>query len=171
MTPPPDVVRPGVVRPGVVRLTEADAGEVLTIQRAAYGPEAQNYGDPELPPLRETLDEVRASLRSPDVIGLGLREDGRLLGSVRLRVADGVAHLGRLAVVPDRQGEGIGTVLLRACEAALPAGVREIRLFTGSRSDPTIRLYERLGYVRGGETDMVTHMVVHLTKHVTPAAH
>lgn len=159
MTPPP-----GAVRPDVVRLSVADAGEVLTLQRAAYVPEAQNYGDPDLPPLRETLDEVRASLGSPDVIGLGVREAGRLLGAVRLRLADGVAHLGRLAVVPDRQGEGIGTVLLRACEAALPADVREIRLFTGSRSDPTIRLYERLGYVRGEESDMVTHQVLHLTK-------
>ena len=153
---------------GVVRLTVADAGEVLTVQRAAYVPEAQNYGDPHLPPLRETLEEVRASLASPDVIGLGVREDGRLLGSVRLRVADGVAHLGRLAVVPDRQGEGVGSVLLHACEAALPADVREIQLFTGNRSDPTIRLYERFGYVRGDETDMVTHMVVHLTKRIEP---
>ncbi len=148
----------------VVRLTVADAGEVLTVQRAAYVPEAQHYGDPALPPLVETLDEVRAALSSPDVVGLGLREGGRLLGSVRLRVADDVAHLGRLAVVPDRQGEGLGTTLLQAGETALPAGVREIRLFTGSLSEPTIRLYERLGYVRGAETDMVTHAVVHLAK-------
>ncbi len=150
--------------PGVVRLGERDAGEVLTLQRAAYVPEAQHYGDPALPPLVETLDEVREALRSPDVVALGVREDGRLLGAVRLRVHDGVADLGRLAVVPDRQGEGIGSTLLRACEAAAPAGVREIRLFTGSRSAPTIRLYERFGYVRGGETDMVTHAVVHLAK-------
>lgn len=152
--------------PGVVRLTDADAGEVLTVQRAAYVPEAQNYGDPELPPLRETLEEVRGSLRSPDVVGLGLREGGRLLGSVRLRIDGEVAYLGRLAVVPDRQGEGIGSTLLTACEAALPGGVQEIRLFTGSRSEPTIRLYERFGYARGDETDMVTHMVVHLTKRI-----
>lgn len=150
--------------PGVVRLTVADAGEVLTLQRAAYVPEAQNYGDPALPPLVETLDEVRAALRSPDVVALGVREGGRLLAAVRLRVDDGVAHLGRLAVVPDRQGEGIGSTLLRACEAAVPAAVSEIRLFTGSRSEPTIRLYERFGYVRGGESDMVTHAVVHLAK-------
>lgn len=161
---------PDVGRRHVVRLSDADAGEVLTVQRAAYVLEAQNYGDPDLPPLRETLDEVRASLRAHDVIGLGVREDGRLLASVRLRLADGVAHLGRLAVVPDRQGEGIGTTLLRACEAALPAEVREIRLFTGSRSDPTIRLYERFGYVRGAESDMVTHTVVHLVKPIPPQA-
>lgn len=156
--------------PGVVRLTDADAGEVLTVQRAAYVPEAQNYRDPALPPLVETLEEVRASLRSPDVVGLGLRERGRLLGSVRLRIEGDVAHLARLAVVPDRQGEGIGSVLLEACEAVLPARVTEIRLFTGSRSEPTIRLYERFGYVRGGETDMVTHQVLHLTKRIAPGA-
>ncbi len=67
-------------------------------------------------------------------------------------------------VVPDLQGQGIGTTLLRAAEEALPAEVTEIRLFTGSRSDPTIRLYERFGYVRQGETPAGTHDLVHLTK-------
>ena len=39
------------------------AGEVLTVQRAAYVTEAQRYGSPELPPLRESLDTLRARPR------------------------------------------------------------------------------------------------------------
>ena len=141
-----------------------DAGEVLTLQRAAYVPEARRYRDPELPPLTQTLDEVRAELARPDVVGLGVRDDGRLVAAVRLRVDGTVAHLGRLVVAPDRQGEGIGTDLLAACERVLPPEVGEIRLFTGSRSEPTIRLYERVGYVRQYETPAGTHDLVHLTK-------
>ena len=150
----------------VVRLTDSDAGELLTLQRAAYVPEAQHYRDPDLPPLTETLDELRAALVSPDVVALGIRERGRLVAAVRLRFADDVAHLGRLVVAPDLQGQGLGSRLLRACEDVLPAGVREIRLFTGSDSGPTIRLYERFGYVRERETDAGTHRLVHLAKRI-----
>ncbi len=141
-----------------------DAGEVLTLQRAAYVPEARRYRDPELPPLTQTLDELRAELARPDVIGLGVRDDGRLVASVRLRVDGPVAHLGRLVVAPDRQGQGLGTDLLAACERVLPPEVGELRLFTGSRSEETIRLYERVGYVRQYETPEGTHALVHLTK-------
>lgn len=140
------------------------AGEVLTLQRAAYVPEAQHYRDPDLPPLIQTLGELVEELDSPRVIGLGAWKDGRLVGSVRVRVDGAVGHLGRLVVVPDLQGTGIGSALLRACEEALPAAVAEIRLFTGAQSDPTIRLYERFGYVRQGETPAGTHDLVHLTK-------
>jgi hypothetical protein len=39
-----------------------DAGELLTVQRAAYLVEAQRYDDPHIAPLTETLDEVRAAI-------------------------------------------------------------------------------------------------------------
>lgn len=143
-----------------------DAGEVLTLQRAAYVPEARRYRDPELPPLTQSLDDVRAELAREDVVGLGVRDDGRLVAAVRLRIDGAVAHLGRLVVAPDRQGEGIGTDLLAACERVLPPEVAEIRLFTGSRSESTIRLYERAGYVRQYETPEGTHDLVHLTKNL-----
>jgi ribosomal protein S18 acetylase RimI-like enzyme len=172
------------VPPGVVRLSPADAGEVLTLQRAAYVPEAQHYRDFDLPPLVESLDDLRAVLAAPTTIALGIRdgggdglrdgahtgthagERGRLVAAVRLRLDDAVAHLGRLVVAPDRQGEGLGSTLLGACEAVLPDGVRHVRLFTGADSGPTIRLYERFGYVRERETPEGDYRLVHLVKGV-----
>lgn len=151
------------VPPGVVRLSPADAGELLTLQRAAFVPEAQHYRDLDLPPLVESLDELRAVLAAPTTIALGVRDAGRLVAAVRLRLDDAVAHLGRLVVVPDRQGEGLGSLLLGSCESELPDGVRHVRLFTGADSVPTIRLYERHGYVRERETPG-TYPLVHLVK-------
>jgi len=168
------------VPPGVVRLSPADAGELLTLQRAAYVPEAQRYRDFELPPLVESLDDLRAVLAAPTTIALGIRDGGRsgthagahdgelgrLVAAVRLRLDDAVAHLGRLVVAPDRQGEGLGSTLLGACEAVLPDGVRHVRLFTGADSGPTIRLYERFGYVRERDTPEGDYRLVHLVKGV-----
>lgn len=46
------------------RAAVEDAGEILTLQRAAYVTQAQLHGDPMLPPLTETLDELRAIVAS-----------------------------------------------------------------------------------------------------------
>ena len=124
-------------------LTTADAGEVLTLQRAAYATEAQLYGDPFLPALTQTLAELTDELHSGG--GLGIRDGHRLIGAVRWAVAGRVARIGRLTVAPDVQGRGIGTRLLRAAEHA--AGAARFELFTGHLSAANLRLYEREGYV------------------------
>jgi ribosomal protein S18 acetylase RimI-like enzyme len=127
-----------------VRARLAHAGEVLTVQRAAYLSEAQRYGDPFLPPLTQSLDELagemRAGRRLVALVGT------RVVGSVRGVEDDGVLHIGRLAVAPDQQGRGIGTRLLRAVEDLAGPEVTTFALFTGAASDDNVRLYEALGY-------------------------
>ncbi|WP_395245063.1 GNAT family N-acetyltransferase [Agromyces sp. MMS24-K17] len=128
---------------GSRRLGPADAGELLTLQRAAYATEAQLYDDPRLPALTQTLDDLRAELAHP---ALGLFAGHRLVASVRWRIDGGTARIGRLVVAPDRQGLGLGTALLRAAEQA--SGAHRFALFTGHRSEGNLRLYEREGYRR-----------------------
>jgi len=72
------------------------------------------------------------------------------VGAVRARGTSGICHIGRLIVSPGLQGRGIGTRLMRAVEAEFP-DVDRYELFTGSRSEANIRLYERLGYRRSRE--------------------
>ncbi len=120
-----------------------DAGELLTLQRAAFVTEAQLYDDPRLPALTETLEELRAALG----LALTAREGARLVGAVRARVADGVLHVARLVVAPDQQGRGIGSALLAAVERAAGPQARTAVLFTGARSSGNLRLYRRAGYV------------------------
>lgn len=119
------------------------AGELLTLQRAAYVPEAQLYDDVRLPALVQTLDELVAELTTGSC--LATRAGSRLVGAVRTRERDGVLHVGRLVVAPDVQGHGIGTRLLLTVEQAteLPRAA----LFTGARSTANLRLYGRHGYV------------------------
>lgn len=122
--------------------TEADAGEVLTLQRAAFVSEAQIYGSADMPPLTQTLGEVEAELRSTS--GLAARIDGRLVGAIRYTEAEGVLLIGRIAIAPDVQGQGVGRALLEAAERSSSAA--EAELFTGSLSEANIRLYESCGY-------------------------
>ncbi|MFJ4253133.1 GNAT family N-acetyltransferase [Microbacterium sp. NPDC090003] len=115
----------------------------MTIQRAAFVSEAQIYGSADMPPLTQTLEEVRAELAAG--AGFGARVDGRLVGAIRYRESDGLLLIGRIAIAPDMQGEGIGRALLAAAENASTA--TESELFTGSLSEANIRLYEACGYV------------------------
>ncbi|WP_336640704.1 GNAT family N-acetyltransferase [Microbacterium sp. USHLN272] len=124
-------------------LREEDAGEVLTIQRAAFVSEAQIYGSADMPPLTQTLDEVRAELAAGE--GFAARLDGRVVGAIRFRDGTDLLLIGRIAIAPDMQGEGIGRALLEAAEQASAAP--EAELFTGSLSEANIRLYEACGYV------------------------
>lgn len=126
----------------LMRLTPAEAGEVMTLQRAAYATEAQIYGDPFLPALTQSFTEVEEELGG---FSLGARLDARLVAAVRWTIEAGVAHIGRLTVAPDMQGHGLGTWLLRAAEKA--SGERTFELFTGHLSEANIRLYQREGYV------------------------
>src|SRR4051812_48190268 len=148
----------------LARLTVEDAGELLTLQRAAFVTEAQTHRDPFLPPLTESLADLRAELADPAVVALGLRDGARLVGSVRVRVEADGAELRRLAIAPDHQGRGLGTWLLLAAERALPADVRTIRLFTGEHSARNLGMYVRHGYTETHRTPVGNHALVHFEK-------
>lgn len=143
------------------------AGEILTLQRAAYVTEAIAHADLDLPPLTQTLEDLRDELDDADVVGLGVWEYGRLLGAVRVRRVRDAVELGRLVVVPDRQGQGIGSFLLHEAEE-VHSTVDEIRLFTGEHSLANIRLYERNGYTEIARTPAGSYSLVHLMKHRSP---
>ncbi len=124
--------------------TAADAPAIHALQQAAYQSEAELYQDWSIPPLTQTLAELQQEIATITV--LIASQDNRLVGSVRavLREDNSVA-IGRLIVDPALQGQGIGSCLMAAIEAAFPTASR-FELFTGSLSLRNINLYERLGY-------------------------
>lgn len=123
-------------------ISDRDAGEVLTVQRAAFVSEAAIYGSVDMPPLTQTLPELEAELRSES--GFTARVDGRLVGAIRFVEKDDLLLIGRIAIAPDMQGSGIGRMLLEHAEKASTASTAE--LFTGSRSEANLRLYQECGY-------------------------
>ena len=127
-------------------VADEDAGELLTLRRAAFVTEAQLIGDPNIPPLTQTLDELRADLARPDVVTLGAWTGPRLVASIRVLTEGTRATLGRFAVAPDVQGRGIGTRLLDEIVTHLPEGTSEVWIFTSSDSLQNIAMYQKRGY-------------------------
>ena len=129
-----------VLRPAV----PADSGELLTLQRACWVAEAQANADPSIPPLVESLADVRRGLAewTTWVVTGG----PRLVGSVRARLEGEAWHIGRLMVAPDLQGRGLGRLLLSSAEERAPAVVRRYTIFTGAGSAANLSWYRRAGY-------------------------
>jgi tRNA (guanine37-N1)-methyltransferase len=130
----------------ILAATAEDAGELLTLQRAAYVTEGQLHDTPFLPPLTETLGEMLVVIASKPVFKAV--SGTRIVGAIRMTVHTAVGEIGRIAVAPDQQGRGIGTQLIRHAERLAPVQVTRFELFTGPNSAANIALYERLGYIR-----------------------
>jgi RimJ/RimL family protein N-acetyltransferase len=126
-----------------LRANIIDAEEILELQKLAYQSEAVIYSDWSIPPLTQTHNEIIEEFAK--AIFLKVCESDRLIGSVRAIDHNGTCEIGRLIVHPDFRRKGIGTQLISAIEAEFPK-VKRYELFTGSRSEGNIHLYERLGY-------------------------
>lgn len=146
----------------------ADSGEMLVLQLAAFVREAQLYREPFVPPLTQTHAELIEELR--DSVALLVRVGPRLVGAVRARVIDTTVHISRLAVAPDRQGEGIGSALLSAAECVGSPGVTTAELFTGESSTANLAMYRRRGYAESRREQVTGVTLIHLTKSLVPRA-
>jgi GNAT superfamily N-acetyltransferase len=153
--PPHDVV--------IAPVVAEDAGELLTLQRAAYATEARIYGDPELPALIQTLAELQDELATATALKASLGH--RIVGAVRAHLDGTVLHVGRLTVAPDWQGRGIGSRLLSAIESHHGDHVNTAALFTGHLSESNLAMYARRGYLEQRREQLRPGVVlVHLTK-------
>jgi N-acetylglutamate synthase-like GNAT family acetyltransferase len=120
----------------------ADAPEILELQKLAYQSEAAIYDDYSIPPLTESLEEIRREFA--DHTFLKAVEDGKIIGSVRAKNDNGTCYIARLIVHTDYQNRGTGSKLLKEIERIQNANRYE--LFTGTLSERNLYLYKKHGY-------------------------
>ena len=134
----------------ITQASEEDPQEILDLQHLAYQSEAALFGRQDIQPLTETLDELAEEYKAGTVLKM-TDENGKIIGSVRGKEADGTLYIGKLMVHPDHQRKGYGRRLVTAIEECCPG--RRYELFTSTRSVNNIRLYESLGYKKFDERD------------------
>jgi ribosomal protein S18 acetylase RimI-like enzyme len=145
---PPAADRAGVT----VRLAaRKDLPEVLRVQRAGFRRVAARFGltESELPPMRETLDDLEtlraAGVRTFIAVARDARAE-RVVGTVRATLRDdGAVEVGRLAVDDGFERRGVASTLMAALETAHP-DARRFELFTSAEADDALALYSGLGY-------------------------
>jgi GNAT superfamily N-acetyltransferase len=135
----------------IIKANHEDLQEILNLQYHAYQSEAELCNNPNIPPLTQTLKDMDLEFERGIFLKM-LDDDGRIVASVRAHSDNGVLHIGKLMVRPDLQGQGLGTKLLKEIERTCPH--ERYELFTSTKSERNIKLYERIGYVKFKERDM-----------------
>lgn len=118
--------------------------ELWTVQRLAYAVEAEIIGFDGIPPLHESLDELRAC----DETFLGLYDEEGLAGAVSYQLDGSTVDICRLVVHPRAHRRGIASKLLDA----LPQGPQTVS--TGTKNEPAVALYRRRGFVETGTREV-----------------
>ena len=96
--------------------------------------------------MAESVDDVAAHVAQGGAV---LAEvDGVAVGSGRFELRDDHVYIGRLSVLPNHRGQGIGAAMMLEMERhAAALGFSEARIGVRTMLPRNISLYERLGYV------------------------
>ena len=127
-----------------LRLRPARASDAPAIARcveAAYSPYIERIGEPPGP----MLDDYRQVVRDHRVFVV--EGGGQIAGAVVLIEKGGTILLDNVAVLPSRQGEGVGRRLMLYAEGeARRLGYESIDLYTHQLMTENFALYARNGY-------------------------
>ena len=127
----------------IKKAQKEDLEEILKLQYLAYQSEAKLFGNMDIPPLKQTIEEVYDEFQKGAILK-AVGDGGVIIGSVRAFCDSGTVYIGKLMVHPSKQGQGIGTQLLLEMEKQYPN--QRYELFTSTRSEKNIALYQKLGY-------------------------
>lgn len=127
----------------ILRAEKGDLQKILDLQYIAYQSEARLFKNQDIPPLKQTLADVEKEYQKGIVLK-ALDDDKTIIGSVRAFCDNGTVYIGKLMVHPSKQGQGIGTKLLIEMEKQYPK--QRYELFTSTKSEKNIVLYQKLGY-------------------------
>jgi GNAT superfamily N-acetyltransferase len=131
--------------PRIHAATAADASVIEQIVEQAYRHYIPRIGKPPGP----MLDDYNARV-SAGVVWV-IEEGAAIAGIIVLLPRPDHLLLDNIAVVPARQGAGLGRRLLAFAEAeAVRRGYREIRLYTHQTMTENHRLYAAIGYEETG---------------------
>ena len=123
-------------------------------QYLAYQSEAALFGSNDIPPLKQTIDEVIEEYHKGVI--LKLVTDNKIIGSIRAWETEGTVHVGKLMVHPDYRHCGYGTKLLNEIESYFSQ--KRFVLFTSTRSINNLRMYQRMGYKEFERKDVTAEL-------------
>ena len=121
----------------------SDLEQILDLQRISYKSEADLYNDFTIPPMTQTIQEMHDDFLNKRF--LKAVKNDKIIGSVRAFEKNATCYIGRLMVHPNFQNRGLGTRLINEIEKMFDA-CKRFELFTGSKSEKNILLYQKLGY-------------------------
>ena len=141
-----DIRTPGESVAVTIREVSGDElSAVLAVLKTAYA-EYEGVLDPPSGVTRETVQSLSEQMESADLVAAEV--EGTLAGCVLYRAEPDQIYLGRLAVLPEFRGRGIGAALVRFVEQrAGELGMKRVRLGVRIVLRELQSWYQRQGYV------------------------
>lgn len=103
----------------IQKAEKADLQKILDLQYLAYQSEAKLFNNTDIPPLKQTLEDVFSEYQKGIVLK-AVDENNVIAGSVRGYCENGTVYIGKLMVHPEKQRTGIGTKLILEIENQYP---------------------------------------------------
>lgn len=130
-----------------IDITDAGiARNIFELQRVSYQNEAKLIGSYEIPPLMETLNQLKCCGET----FLAFIEMGEIVAALSYKRENLVVDIHRMMVHPKHFRKGIAGQLLTYLEK-LEADAQEFIVSTGAANTPAVRLYENQGFKKVGE--------------------
>ena len=127
----------------IVKAELKDAADILKLQKSTFAMEAKINDDYNIKPLIENAEDIEKAFEKQSYIKIV--DNGRIIGSARGYIENGICYIGRVIVDEQYQNMGLGTRLMKAIEDIFNSADR-YELFTGKKSSKNIYFYEKLGY-------------------------
>lgn len=126
-----------------------DWSGLLALLHAAF---ASHSGRIDPPSSLHKLDATSIALKAKEEQLFLAVDDDQLIGCVFAKPQGTALYIGKLAVRPDRQGQGTGRQLIHAAEAfARQAGYDALELNTRVELTENHKAFSALGFVKVGE--------------------
>lgn len=140
---------------------DTDANGILGCLRDAFEPYRRNYTDAGFRDTVLDAESLRARMREMSVFVA--ERNGEVAGTIAATPHDnGDGHLRGMAVLPGREGEGIGRRLLRrALDECTIAGCSRVTLDTTEPLTRAARFYEAAGFAKTGRPGEFFGMPLH----------
>lgn len=122
----------------------AVAADVWRLQHMAYKIEAELIGYADIPPLRDTIESLRACKET--FFGIRSDGDGELIAVIACEQDGTHATICRMMVHPQHHRQGYATKLMVAAERHY-IHCETMSVSTGSANEPAVRLYLSRGFV------------------------
>ncbi|MDX8290781.1 GNAT family N-acetyltransferase [Metabacillus indicus] len=135
------------------KATLSDAEELYDIQVKAFMPLLEKYQDFDTNPANEDIKRVISRINHQNGGFYKILYDDKLIGAIRVLWKDGTTRfsISPMFILPEYQGKGIAQKTIKLVEEMYPhATTWELR--TILEEERNCYLYEKMGYVKTGET-------------------
>ena len=138
----------------LIKATVDDAQNLLAMQKICFMPHLQRYRDYESSPATATIDTILWIIENENYYKI--MYDNKCVGAINVRKDNdlGEYKLRTINILPEYQGKGVGQVAIPLAEQLFPDATKWY-LETLADMPENRHLYEKMGYVFTGKTEMI----------------